>query len=124
MDTAMIRVQRLTEQLEAATSPADSVERRRVETAATEPTEPTQLDQTDIDNITKRVARGAFPSWKCWALVQVLSIVCAGLMAVEYTKVIKMLLISSFFFFGRLIPQLDKTMPSRSVLANWVLRFG
>ena len=35
-----------------------------------------------------------------------------------------MLLISSFFFFGRLIPQLDKTMPSRSVLANWVLRFG
>ena len=42
----------------------------------------------------------------------------------SYTKVIKMLLISSFFFFGRLIPQLDKTMPSRSVLANWVPRFG
>ena len=74
VDTAMIRVQQSTEQLEAATSPADSVKRRRVETA-TEPTEPTQLSQKDINNITKRVARGAFPSWKFWALGQVLLIV-------------------------------------------------
>ena len=84
VDTAIIRVQQLTEQLEAATSPADSVKRRRVETSAMEPTEPTQLNQSDIDNLTKRVARGAFPPWKCWALVQVLLIVCAGLMVVEY----------------------------------------
>ena len=35
-----------------------------------------------------------------------------------------MLLLSWFFFFGTLMPQLEKIMPSRSVLANWVLRFG
>jgi hypothetical protein len=42
----------------------------------------------------------------------------------SYTKVVKMLLLAWCFFFGSEMPQLDKVMPSRSVLANWVLRYG
>ena len=35
-----------------------------------------------------------------------------------------MLLTSWYFFFGCHMPQLDRIMPSRSVLGNWVLRYG
>ena len=42
----------------------------------------------------------------------------------SYTKVVKTLLIAWCFFFGCPMPDLDKMMPSRSVLSDWVLRFG
>ena len=42
----------------------------------------------------------------------------------SYTKVVKMLLTSWYFVFGCHMPQLDRFMPSRSVLGNWVLRYG
>jgi hypothetical protein len=139
VQTALASVQELRQEIEATKTVSESIKRRRVSTDTEQPTEPTSLEHIDIDNVTKREAHGAFPRWKCWALVQVaphcvllcVTVACVDCCCVQaycefgsYTKVIKMLLLSWFFFFGTLMPQLEKIMPSRSVLANWVLRFG
>jgi hypothetical protein len=71
VQTALARVQELRQEIEATKTVCESVKRRRVGIDTEQPTEPTSLEHIDIDNVTKREARGAFPRWKCWALVQV-----------------------------------------------------
>ena len=69
MQTALERLQLAQQKLEATRTISDTAKRRRVDLE--QPTGATKLDHIDLDNTNKREARGAFPRWKCWALVQV-----------------------------------------------------